>query len=83
MKSTDRNLFACEQFSAERASEHLKREQDYAHKARLARKAIDECKQEESDKEEDDKAFWKVVYIFIHVAAVALVLFTLMHFGSK
>ena len=83
MKSTDRKLFACEQFSAERASEHLKREQDYAHKARLARKAIDECKQEKKDKEADDAAFWNVFYIFIHVAAVALVLFTLMHFGSK
>lgn len=83
MKITDKNLFPCEQFSAERASEHLKREQDYAHKARLARKAIDECKQEKKDKEADDAAFWNVFYIFIHVAAVALVLFTLMHFGSK
>ena len=83
MKSTDRNLFACEQFSAERASEHLKREQDYAHKARLARKAIDERKQEKKDKEADDAAFWNVFYIFIHVAAIAIVLFTLIHFGSK
>lgn len=83
MKITDKNLFPCEQFSAKLASEHLKREQDYAHKARLARKSIDERKQEESDKEEDDKAFWKVVYILVHVAAVALVLFTLIHFGSK
>lgn len=83
MKITDSNLFACEQFSAERASEHLKREQDYAHRARLARKTINECKQEKKDKEADDAAFWNVFYIFIHVAAVALVLFTLIHFGSK
>ena len=69
MKSTDRRLFACEQERERRSV--------------LARQANVECKQEESDKEEDDKAFWKVVYILVHVAAVALVLFTLMHFGSK
>lgn len=77
MKSTDQNLFPCEQFSAERASAQLEREQNYAHKARLARKAINECKQEKKDKEADDAAFWKAVYIFIHVAAVLLVLTTL------
>lgn len=69
MKITDRNLFACEQ-------ERERREA-------LACRATSECEQEESDKEEDDKAFWKVVYILVHVAAVALVLFTLIHFGSK
>lgn len=69
MKITDRNLFACEQERERRSA--------------LASQANVECEQEESDKEEDDKAFWKVVYILLHVAAVALVLFTLIHFGSK
>lgn len=69
MKSTDRNLFACEQEQERRSV--------------LASEAVSECKQEESDKEADDQAFWKVVYILVHVAAVALVLFTLIHFGSK
>lgn len=77
MKSTDQKLFPCERFSAELASAQLRHEQDYAHKARLARQAIDECKQEKKDKEADDAAFWKVVYILVHLAAVLLVLTTL------
>ena len=83
MKSTDQKLFPCERFSAERASEQLEREQNYAHKVRLARKAIDECKQEKKDKEADDAAFWKAFYIFIHIAAVVLVLFTVIHFWRQ
>ena len=42
-----------------------------------------EIKQERQDIVADDAAFWKAAYIFTHLAAVALVLFTLMHFGSK
>ena len=83
MKSTDQNPFPCEQFSAERASAQLRHEQNYAHKVRLARKTIDEAKQEKKDKEADDAAFWKAFYIFIHVAAVALVLFTVIHFWRQ
>ena len=63
MKSTDRKLFPCEQ-----ERERL---------AALASEAVSECKQEESDKEADDKAFWNVVYILVHVAAVLIVLTTL------
>ena len=83
MKITDSNLFACEQFSAERASEHLKREQDYAHRARLARKTIDECKQEKKDKEADDAAFWKVFRIFTNIVAVLIILTTLYRMWGK
>ena len=63
MKSTDENLFPCEQ--------------NYAHKARLASQAINDCKQEETDKQSDDAAFWKAVYILTHVAAILVVLTTL------
>lgn len=63
MKSTDRNLFACEQ--------------ERERQAVLASEAVSDCSQEESDKEADDKAFWKVVYILVHVAAVLIVLTTL------
>ena len=77
MRSTDENIFPCERFSAERASAQLRHEQDYAHKVRLARKAIDERKQEKKDKEADDAAFWKAVYILIHVVGVLIVLTTL------
>lgn len=83
MKSTDRNLFACEQFSAERASEHLEREQERERQARLARQQLAEIAQEKADKKEDDAAFWKAVYIFIHVAAVLIVLTTLYRMWGK
>ena len=63
MKSTDRSLFACEQ--------------ERERQAVLASEAVSECQQEESDKEADDKVFWKVVYILVHVAAVLIVLTTL------
>lgn len=63
MKSTDRRLFACEQ--------------EQERRSRLASEAVSDCSQEESDKEADDKVFWKVVYILVHVAAVLIVLTTL------
>ena len=56
MKSTDRKLFACEQEQEPRS--------------RLASQAIDECKQEESDKDADDAAFWKAVYILMHIVGL-------------
>lgn len=83
MKSTDKNLFPCERFDAERASAQLKHEQEYARKARLARRAIDECELEKLDKQSDDDAFWRVVYIFIHIAAVLLVLLTVYRYWGK
>lgn len=83
MKITDDDLLPCEQFSAKRASEHLEREQEYERKAMLARQTIDECEQEKRDKEADQAAFWKVVYILVHVAAAALVLFTIYRFWGK
>lgn len=69
MKSTDRSLFSCE-----RERERL---------AALASEAVSDCSQEESDKEADDKAFWNVVYILIHVAAVLIVLTTLYRMWGK
>ena len=83
MKITDDDLLPCEHFSAKLASEHLEREQEYERKARLARQTIDECEQEKRDKEADQAAFWKVVYILVHVAAAALVLFTIYRFWGK
>ena len=77
MKSTDKKLFPCEQFSAKRASEHLEREQERERQAVLARQQLAEIAQEKADKKDDDAAFWNAVYIFIHVAAVLLVLTTL------
>ena len=69
MKSTDRKLFACEQ--------------EQERRSRLASEAVSDCSQEESDKEADDKAFWKVVYILVHVAAVLIVLTTLYRMWGK
>ena len=69
MKSTDRKLFACE-----RERERL---------AALASEAVSDCSQEESDKEADDKAFWKVVYILVHVAAALLVLTMTFRFWGQ
>lgn len=69
MKSTDRNLFACE-----RERERL---------AALAGEAVSDCSQEESDKEADDKAFWKVVYILVHVAVVLIVLTMIYEFWGQ
>jgi len=42
-----------------------------------------EIKQERQDIVADDAAFWKAAYIFAHVVAVALVLFTLIYFWGK
>ena len=42
-----------------------------------------EIKQERQDIVADDAAFWKAAYIFTHVVAVALVLFTLIYFWGK
>lgn len=69
MKSTDRSLFSCEQERERRSV--------------LASEAVSECQQEESDKKADDKAFWKVVYILVHVAAALLVLTTLYRMWGK
>jgi len=43
----------------------------------------DEIKQERQDIVADDAAFWKAAYIFTHVVAAALVLFTLIYFWGK
>ena len=69
MKSTDQKLFGCEQERERRSV--------------LASQATVESKQEETDKEADDAAFWKAFYIFIHIAAVVLVLFTVIHFWRQ
>ena len=69
MKSTDRKLFACEQ-----ERERL---------AALASEAVSDCSQEESDKEADDKAFWNVVYILVHVAVVLIVLTMIYEFWGQ
>lgn len=69
MKSTDRNLFACEQ-----ERERL---------AALASEAVSECQQEESDKEADDAALWNVVYILVHVAVVLIVLTMIYEFWGQ
>ena len=69
MKSTDRNLFSCEQERERRSV--------------LASEAVSECQQEESNKKADDAKFWKAFYILIHIAAVALVLFTIIHFWGQ
>ena len=69
MKSTDRKLFACEQ--------------EQERRSRLASEAVSDCSQEESDKEADDKAFWKVVYILVHVAAALLVLTMTFRFWGQ
>lgn len=62
-------------FDAEQASAQLKREQDYAHKARLARRKIENERQQEiKDKAADEAFFWKMIYIVVHVAVALLVL---------
>lgn len=83
MKITDNKPLPCEQFSAQRASEQLEREQEHERKARLARQTIDEVKQEKKDKAADEAAFWKLAYILFHVALIALVIYTLIYFWSK
>lgn len=80
---TSEQSLPCEQFSAQRASEQLEREQSYARKARLARQTIDEVKQEKKDKAADEAAFWKLAYILFHVALIALVIYTLIYFWSE
>jgi hypothetical protein len=80
---TSDDLLPCEKFSAKLASEQLEREQEHERKARLARQTINECEQEAKDKEADEAAFWKLVYVLVHVAAAALVLFTLIYFWGK
>ena len=69
MKSTDRSLFSCE-----RERERL---------AALASEAVSDCSQEESDKEADDKAFWKASYILVHVAVVLIVLTMIYEFWGQ
>ena len=69
MKSTDRNLFACEQ-----ERERL---------AALAGEAVSDCSQEESDKEADDKAFWKVVYVLTHIVGLLAVLIMIYEFWGQ
>ena len=83
MESTDNKPLSCEQFSAKLASEHLEREQEYERKVMLSRQIIDECEREKKDMEADQAAFWKVVYILVHIAAAALVLFTIYRFWGK
>ena len=69
MKSTDRSLFSCE-----RERERL---------AALAGEAVSECQQEESDKEADDKAFWKVVYVLTHIVGLLAVLIMIYEFWGQ
>lgn len=71
-------------FDAELASAQLKREQDYAQKARLARRKIeDERQQEIKDKAADEAFFWRVIYIVVHVAAALLVLSAIYKYWGK
>ena len=60
MKSTDRNLFACEQ--------------EQERRSRLASQAVSDCKQEENDKDADDAAFWKAVYVLTHIVGLLVAL---------
>ena len=142
MKSTDKNLFPCEQFSAKRASEHLEREQERERLAALARPykaqerslnnsvenirgdvmrarsarqqdmddTIQACiynikrrnldnkiknglddglhviktiNKESGHKQSVNQQFWKAVYIFIHVAAILVVVTTLYRVWGK
>ena len=69
MKSTDRSLFSCE-----RERERL---------AALASEAVSDCSQEESDKEADDKAFWKVVYVLTHIVGLLAVLIMIYEFWGQ
>lgn len=69
MKITDRNLFACEQERERRSV--------------LASQATVESKQEESDKEADDAAFWKAFRIFANIVAVLIILTTLYRMWGK
>ena len=52
-------------------------------RSRLARQQLAEIAQEKVDKEADDQAFWKAVYILVHVAAVLIVLTTLYRMWGK
>ena len=69
MKSTDRNLFACEQERERRSV--------------LASEALSECKQEESDKDADDAAFWKAVYVLTHIVGLLAVLTMIYEFWGQ
>ncbi len=69
MKSTDRKLFACEQ--------------EQERRSRLASEAVSDCSQEESDKEADDKAFWKVVYVLTHIVGLLAVLIMIYEFWGQ
>lgn len=69
MKITDRNLFGCEQERERRSV--------------LASQATSECEQEESDKEEGDKVFWKAFRIFANIVAVLIILTTLYRMWGK
>lgn len=55
MKITDDKSFDLEQFCATRASNQLRREQDYAQKARLERQSIADKK--ERDAKDQDEGF--------------------------
>lgn len=80
MKSTDQKLFPCEQFNAERASAQIQHEVSYTQQVSEAKQSIEDKKQSKVD---DDVFFYKALYIFIHVAAVLLVLLTVYHFWGK
>lgn len=69
MKSTDRKLFACEQ--------------EQERRSRLASEAVSDCSQEESDKEADDKAFWKAVYVLTHIVGLLAVLTMTFRFWGQ
>lgn len=69
MKSTDRKLFACEQ--------------EQERRSRLASEAVSDCSQEEDDKEADDKAFWKVVYVLTHIVGLLAVLIMIYEFWGQ
>ena len=69
MKSTDRKLFACEQ--------------EQERRSRLASEAVSDCSQEESDKEADDKAFWKAVYVLTHIVGLLAVLTMIYEFWGQ
>ena len=82
MKATDENLFACELFNERQASLALEltKEQNKQDDIRAMNRESDN--KEAARKEQSNSKFWHRVMNVLTVIAIAIVIYTLMHFAG-
>ena len=81
MKSTDENLFACEYWSEHQANLLLEQDKKYAAQDVLRERNHRSELNKQLEKQRKNSEFWRRVMNVPTVIAIAVVIYTLIHFA--